>query len=229
MDVSHALSELVAPLNTVLFQFGQDAVTWSELLGFATGAAGVWLTVRAKTANFPVGIANNLFFLVLFWSARLYADAALQVVFLGLAVQGWWVWLRGGEGRTRRTTGRAGRRTLLVLLALLAPATWGLTVLLGRAHDIAPFWDALTTALSLAAQWLLNRKEFENWAFWIAADVVYVPLYFAKALDLTGIVYVLFLGMCFLGVRAWQREPLPPRGAGRAAVRDEARDAAVAA
>ncbi|MEU7305389.1 hypothetical protein [Streptomyces sp. NPDC007206] len=29
--------------------------------------------------------------------------------------------------------------------------TWGLTVVLTRAQDIAPFWDALTTALSLAA------------------------------------------------------------------------------
>ena len=213
MDVSHALGELVAPLNTVLFHFGQDAVSWAELLGFATGAAGVWLTVRVKVWNFPVGIANNLFWLVLFWSARLYADALLQVVYLGLAVLGWWVWLRGGEHRTHRLMGRADRRTLLVLLVLLAPATWGLTVVLTRAHDIAPFWDALTTALSLAAQWLLNAKQVENWYFWIVADLVYVPLYFAKALNLTGIVYVLFLSMCLLGLRAWRRELAAPAAA----------------
>ena len=222
MDVSHALSELVAPLNTVLFHLGQDAVSWAELLGFATGAACVWLTVRARVGNFPVGIANNLFFLVLFWSARLYADAVLQVVFLGLAAYGWWVWLRGGERRTHRAMGRASHRTLLVLLALLVPATWGLTVLLGRAHDIAPFWDALTTALSLAAQWLLNRKEIENWAFWIAADVVYIPLYFVKALDLTGIVYVLFLGMCLVGARTWRRELAGPTAVAQQLVRDAA-------
>ncbi|MFC1413027.1 nicotinamide riboside transporter PnuC [Streptacidiphilus sp. N1-12] len=218
MDVSHALGELVAPLNTVLFHFGQDAVSWAELLGFATGAAGVWLTVRAKVWNFPVGIANNLFWLVLFWSARLYADALLQVVYLGLAVLGWWVWLRGGEHRTHRLMGRADRRTLLVLLVLLAPATWGLTVVLTRAHDIAPFWDALTTALSLAAQWLLNAKQVENWYFWIVADLVYVPLYFAKALNLTGIVYVLFLSMCLLGLRAWRRELAAPADATATAV-----------
>ncbi|MHA6759473.1 nicotinamide riboside transporter PnuC [Streptacidiphilus sp. PAMC 29251] len=206
MDVSHALGELVAPLNTVLFHVGQDAVSWAELLGFATGAIGVWLTVKVKVWNFPVGIANNLFWLVLFWSARLYADALLQIVYLGLAAVGWWVWLHGGELRTRRAMGRADRRTLLVLLALLVPVTWGLTVVLTQAHDIAPFWDALTTALSLAAQWLLNAKQIENWYFWIAADVVYVPLYFTKALNLTGIVYVLFLSMCLLGLRAWHRE-----------------------
>jgi len=31
-------------------------------------------------------------------------------------------------------------------------------------------------AISLAAQFLLNAKKIENWAFWIAADLVYVPL-----------------------------------------------------
>ena len=72
-------------------------------------------------------------------------------------------------------------------------------------HDIAPFWDALTTCLSLVAQALLNWKKLENWYFWIAADVVYVPLYVVKRLDLTAIVYVLFLAMCFLGLREWRR------------------------
>ncbi|MFG2812606.1 nicotinamide riboside transporter PnuC [Streptomyces sp. NPDC048410] len=206
MAVSDVLGGLVAPLNQELFKLGQDAVTWAELLGFVTGAVCVWLCVRASVWNFPVGIANNLFFLVLFWSARLYADASLQVVYLVLAAYGWLIWLRGGERRSRRRMGHAPRSTLYVLLALLVPVTWGLTVLLTRAHDSAPFWDALTTALSLAAQWLLNAKQIENWYFWIAADLVYIPLYFSKGLDLTGIVYVLFLAMCVVGWRSWRRE-----------------------
>ncbi|MEU7428178.1 nicotinamide riboside transporter PnuC [Streptomyces sp. NPDC040750] len=206
MSVSQALDSLVAPLNHQVFQLGQDAVTWAELLGFATGAVCVWLCVRVSVWNFPVGIANNLFFLVLFWSARLYADAWLQVVYVVLAAYGWLIWLRGGERRSRRRMGHASASTLLVLSALVIPATWGLTVLLTRAHDIAPFWDALTTALSLAAQWLLNCKQIENWWFWIVADLVYIPLYFVKALDLTGIVYLLFLVMCLTGWRSWRRD-----------------------
>jgi nicotinamide mononucleotide transporter len=57
--------------------------------------------------------------------------------------------------------------------------------------------------LSVAAQWLLNTKKIENWAWWMAADCIYIPLYFVKRLDLTGIVYVMFLAMCIAGVRAW--------------------------
>jgi nicotinamide mononucleotide transporter len=195
----------MAVLNHVLFHLGQDAVTWAELLGFVTGAICVWLCVRATIWNFPVGIANNVFFLVLFWNAALYADAVLQIVYLLLGVAGWWQWQRGGEPHDRRAMGHANVPNLVVLLALIVPVTWGLTVVLQRAHDIAPFWDALTTALSLAAQWLLNAKQLENWYFWLAADLVYIPLYTVKRLDLTALVYVLFLAMCLLGLRDWRR------------------------
>jgi nicotinamide mononucleotide transporter len=205
VPITQWLDSLVAPLNAVLFHFGQDAVSWSELLGFGTGALGVWLTVRSSIWNFPIGIANNVFFLVLFWTARLYADASLQIVYLVLGFIGWWEWLHGGQRRGSRLMGRASRRMVGTLLGLVIPATCGLTILLSAARDIAPFWDALTTALSLAAQWLLNLKKLQNWYLWIAADVVYVPLYFVKVLYLTGIVYVLFLSMCFMGLRVWLR------------------------
>ncbi len=200
------LAHLLAPLNVVLFTFGNDQVTVAELLGFVTGAASVWLTVLARVSNFPVGIANNAFFLVLFVSARLYADSGLQVVYIAAGFAGWWQWLHGGQARTRLTVARSGWPLLAACVFFVVTATWGLTILLGAAHDIAPFWDALTTALSLAAQFLLNCKRIENWGFWIAADVVYIPLYTVKRLDLTAIVYVLFLAMCFAGAAATAME-----------------------
>ncbi|MEV4556528.1 nicotinamide riboside transporter PnuC [Kitasatospora sp. NPDC049285] len=180
-----------------------------EWLGFVTGAVCVWLTVRANVWNFPVGIANNAFFLVVFAQAALYADAGLQVVYLGLAAYGWWRWLRRGAEGERPAIRRGGARELAVAVGAVVPVTAVLTLVLQRAGDSAPFWDALTTALSLAAQWLLNAKRIENWYLWIAADLVYIPLYAVKGLWPTAAVYVLFLGLCLLGLRAWHRELRP--------------------
>ena len=191
-------------LNQVLFTFGSDHVTVAELAGFLTGAACVYLTVKAHIANFPVGLANSAFFLILFFSAGLYADSALQVVYLVLGAVGWWQWVYGGAGRTPLVVSQASSTELVVMVGMVIAATIPLTILLASAHDIAPFWDALTTALSLAAQWLLNTKKVQTWYFWIAADVIYVPLYFVKDLWLTAIVYVIFLGLCVAGLRAWR-------------------------
>jgi nicotinamide mononucleotide transporter len=201
------VADILSPLAHVLFRLGDDRVSVSELLGFVTGAWCVWLTVRARILNFPVGIANDAFFLVLFLDARLYADGGLQVVYIALGAAGWWQWARGdGNGASKPIT-RASLANWCWLIGAIAIATAGLTFLLRATDDAAPFWDALTTALSLGAQWLLNFRKIDNWYLWALADIIYVPFYAAQRLDLTAIVYAAFLGMCVAGYLSWARPP----------------------
>lgn len=189
-------------LNQELFAWGGVVVSWAELLGFVTGGLCVWLTMRASVLNFPVGILNCALFLVLFSSARLWAGAGLQVVFIVLGAIGWWQWRRGKVAND--PVRPASPRVLAGCLVAVVVATAGLTVLLRAADDVSPFWDALTTALALVAQWLLNTRRIATWYFWIAADCIYVPLYASQGLFLTAVIYVLFLGMCLNGLRLWR-------------------------
>jgi nicotinamide mononucleotide transporter len=183
--------------------FGLAPFTMTEALGFVTGALCVYLVVRENVWNFPVGIANNAFFLLLFAGARLYGDAALQVIYLALGFQGWYLWLRGGENRTPLRVERASRRLLAGVAAFVAAAAVGLTFFFRAVNDSAPLLDAFTTALSLGAQYLLNRKAVENWWLWITADIVYVYLYAARGLHLTAVLYFVFLCLCVAGLRSW--------------------------
>ncbi|BBX09938.1 putative nicotinamide mononucleotide transporter [Mycolicibacterium aichiense] len=200
------LAALVAPLNTVTFTLWGDPVSWAELLGFVTGGACVALTVRRSVANFPVGIANSAFFLVLFASAQLWADSGLQAIYIILGFIGWWQWLYGNTDRTPLPVRGVSRRHFIWCVVAVAVGTAALYPLLMSMHDSAPFLDALTTSLSLVAQWLLNGKWIESWYFWVAADCIYVPLYFSRGLNLTAVVYMLFLALCVTGWRAWRRE-----------------------
>jgi nicotinamide mononucleotide transporter len=183
-------------------------VDWTEILGFVTGAASVLLAVRESAWNWPVGIANNVFFLILFWKAKLYADALLQIVYIVISIFGWWNWVRGGDGHTEllisRTTARAG----IVLAIVTAIATVLLAAALRRFTDSAvPVGDGITTALSLTAQYMLSRKLLENWWVWMTADVIYIALYFYKSLYLTGALYLLFFAMCIAGYLGWRKSP----------------------
>lgn len=181
-------------------------MTWIEILGFVTGAVSVILAVRESPWNWIVGIANNVFFFVLFWKSKLYADALLQVVYVVISVYGWWHWVRGGEGNSALTISPTRKKTALFLFVLTGFATASMTYLLARFTDSkVPFWDGLTTALSLTAQFMLSRKLLENWFVWMTADVVYVLLYSYKALYLTGILYAGFLVLCVAGYRGWHK------------------------
>ncbi len=174
-----------------------------EAWGFATGIVCVWLVVREHLLNWPIGLANNVFFFALFFHSRLYADMGLQVVYFVLGVYGWWNWMNGGKGRTKVEITRTTRIEWIVILAAIPFCTWLLREILLVANGAAPFWDSFTTILCLAAQYLLCRKRVENWFFWIAADVIYVPLYLSRELPLTALLYALFLALCLIGVRAW--------------------------
>lgn len=175
------------------------------MVGFFTGVACVWLLARQSLWNWPLAIVNVTLLGVVFLRSRLYADAALQVVYVALNAWGWWEWLHGGEARKALAISRTPRREAWGLGAAIAVATAGMTALLTATTDSdVPFWDALTTAISLAATYGQARKRLESWWLWIAADVVYIPLYAWKRLYLTSALYVVFLALCVLGLRAWR-------------------------
>jgi nicotinamide mononucleotide transporter len=186
----------------------------TEVLGFITGAVSVWLTVKQNVWNWPIGIANSVFYVIVFFQVRLFADSSLNVLYVALGFLGWYWWLRGGEHRAALKVGRISRRSVFVLATVGLAGTAGMAVFLASVHDSAPFLDAVTTVLSLIAEYMLARKLLENWGIWITADVIYIGLYTYRSLYLTAILCALFLTMCVVGFigwrRTWQAARTPP-------------------
>ena len=196
----------------------------TDLLAFVTGLWSVWLAARNNPWNWPVGVANAAFFVALFWSARLYFDMGLNVFYVVSGLWGWWIWLFGGANRTEKPIESAQRPELVGVAVggvILTFAMWHGGILI---DDAAPAIDAVTTALSIVAQWLLMRRLIENWYFWIAADLIYVPLYLSRGLPLTAALYALFPIVCWRGIVEWrairesQRQPAVSRLEGVVAV-----------
>ena len=173
--------------------------------GFLTGAINVWLLAKQNIWNWPVGLANNALYVAVFLRSGLYGDAGLQLVYITLGVYGWWTWAHRGGGPELRVA-----RTPRTAWAWMVPATiaaaFALRFFLRHYTDsTVPGWDGLTTALSLAAIYGQCRKYVESWWIWIAADLIYIPLYIYKNLWLTSGLYLVFLLLCIVGLRGWRR------------------------
>jgi nicotinamide mononucleotide transporter len=143
---------------------------------------------------------------VLFFHSRLYGDMALQFVFIGISLYGWWNWRHGGQGDSALKISRTGAGMAVVLLTATAAGTAAIDWFLrGFTHSTTPFLDALTTSLSLTAIFMQSRKLMENWMVWILADLFYLGLYTYKGLYFTTVLYAIFLGMCVVGWWEWRR------------------------
>jgi nicotinamide mononucleotide transporter len=177
-----------------------------EVIGFVTGVGCVWLAARENIWNWPVAIVNAISFIVVFFGAKLYADCGLQLVYVAISVYGWWSWLHGGRNRSELPVTRV-RASAVPMLALATIAAASILMFLLRRYtdSTVPFWDSLTTAMSLTAQYMLARKIIENWWLWMAADIIYVALYVYKGLYLTAVLYVVFFALCVLGLVRWQK------------------------
>ncbi len=176
-----------------------------EITGVGFGIAAVWLTIRENPWCWPVGLVNVLLFSAVFWQARLYGSAGLQIVYAVLAIYGWYAWRHGGADHGVLQVTRTPRAVLGSLLVGSTTAALLLGAGLRLARAALPMVDAAATSFSLAAQALQTRKWIENWLIWIVVDAVYVVMYVSQRLYLTAALYAVFLAMAIAGWRAWMR------------------------
>jgi nicotinamide mononucleotide transporter len=182
-------------------------VTQFEIIAALISLITIILVVRRSVWNYPFGLAGVLLYLPVFYSAKLYSDALLQVYFFIMQGYGWWNWLHH-----RDTKGLALVETLALRWHLCAWGSAGavfvaLGYYMSRYTDAAlPWWDASIAGLSVTAQILMSYRKLENWLFWIAANIIAIGVYFSKALYPTTILYAILLGLAMLGWRAWRKQ-----------------------
>ena len=186
-----------------------------EIIAAVIGLTYLFLEYKASVWLWPVGILMSLFYVTVYITGKFYADAALQVYYIGANVYGllkWTVSRRRWSGRPGLEKGeleicRTPKR-LWLPLSLVSALLWLLLYLILRTctDSPVPVGDAFTTALSIVAMWMLSRKYIEQWLFWVAVNVVCVALYFWKGLYPTGILYCVYVIVAVLGYFRWKKE-----------------------
>lgn len=182
-------------------------MSWIEIVAAILGVVNIVLLVRRSIWNYPFGIVMVSLYGVVFFQARLFSDALLQVFFFVVQIYGWWVWYhaRDSAGLVKVEVMSASARLIWLGVIGVATAAEG-WYLAHYTSDSAPWMDANTTAMSVVAQYLLSIRKIENWILWIVTDVVQIGLYYWKGLYPTTGLYILFLVLSSVGLYEWLRE-----------------------
>jgi nicotinamide mononucleotide transporter len=177
---------------------------WSAV-GFSI--LGVWLMAQRRMLAWPVGLISVGLYARVFVEAKLYSDSLLQIAFATFLLYGWFNWRRQAksDGRISIAPLPPGQRARDLGIGVLFGVALG-AVMHHHTDAVLPWLDAMLAALSLVAQWWQARRHTAAWWLWIVVDVVYVGMYAFKSLHATAGLYLMFIGLAAMGLRAWKKE-----------------------
>lgn len=177
-----------------------------QIVGVVLGLLYLWLEYKADIRLWLVGIIMPAVHGVLYFRSGLYADCSMQVYYILAGIYGLAVWHRSSsskEGKAREIV-RTPLKAVPFLAAACIAVQAAIYLLLTEFTDSnVPFWDSLTTALSITAMWMLSRKYVEQWLVWLAVDALTVALYIYKGIPLTAGLYTLYCILAVVGYVRW--------------------------
>ncbi len=183
-------------------------LAWSpaEMTAVAMAVLYLLLAIRQNIWCWLCAGISTAIYVWLFFDARLYMESALNVFYFGMAIYGWYVWSAGGHGEddlpvTTWPVSVHGFAIVAVGVLSAGSGYW-----LEQNTDAAyPYIDSATTFSAIWATFLVARKVLENWYYWLAIDVVSIFIYWSRDLELTALLFVLYVIMIPFGIVNWTR------------------------
>ena len=179
-----------------------------EIVAVIFGFLSVWFSKQNNILVFPTGMISTSIFVYLLLKAGLLGDMMINAYYFIMSVYGWYVWTRKVDAThvtpISRTTQKEKRNSIAIFIATLV-----FVYVVYRSFDKWTSWvayaDTITTAVFFVGMWLMARRKIENWIYWIAGNIISVPLYFYKGLTFTSIQYLGFTVIAIFGYLAWKK------------------------
>lgn len=203
-----------------------------ELIAAIFGIISVYYAKKENILVFPTGIISTALYVYLLTQWVMYGDLIINIYYTIMSIYGWYMWSKIIDGDQHIPISKATFSDKLKALGIFI-FTAVFVILVYRYYEVmpnlgfsesinyayekissgnllefrkaTPYLDTFTTGAAFAAMWLMANKKIENWLFWIAVNIVSVPMYFVKGFGFTGIQYFIFLILAFLGYNAWKK------------------------
>lgn len=182
-----------------------------EILGVIIGFIYLWLEYKASIYLWLTSIIMPAIYLFVYFDAGLYADVAINIYYLIIGVYGWMSWRYGisrknGTEKYDLKISHTSRRQWSRLLIAYIVIHFAISFTLINFTDTdVPWFNGLTSALSIIGMWMLAKKLIEQWFVWFVVDILSAVLYFYKGLEPTALLYSVYAIVAILGYKKWNK------------------------
>ncbi|WP_339075151.1 nicotinamide riboside transporter PnuC [Teredinibacter turnerae] len=178
----------------------------AELAAVALGLAYLILAMRQSIWCWPCAFLSTALFAWVFFDVSLVMESVLNVYYMAMAAYGFWCWQRRGDVPVLPITTWPLRTHTLAIggIALLTLVSGYL--LTSHTQAAWPYLDSFTTWGSVITTFMVARKIFENWLYWLVIDSVALFLYWDRELYGAALLMVVYLVLIVVGTVTWYRQ-----------------------
>ena len=176
-----------------------------ELAAAALAVAYLLLAIRQLVSCWVAAFVSSCLYVWVLFGARLYMESVLNAFYAAMAVYGFWQWRHGRGGAALTVTRWPIARHAAALLGVTALSLVSYFFLRRYTPAALPFPDSMVTWASVFATFLVARKVYENWHWWLVIDSVEVGLFFTRRLYVTMLLFAVYLVLIVIGMREWRR------------------------
>jgi nicotinamide mononucleotide transporter len=178
-----------------------------EIIASVSGFICVLLIIKRSIWNWVFGLVQVSLFAWVFFHYKLYSDAMLHVIYIGLQFYGFWNWWQHKNQQNELIIEKTKGTDIFLCAIVCVVSAFVLGTVMNTYTDAEfAYADAFTSCTSLVAQFLLSRRHLFNWSFWIVVDVVAIGIYAQKGLYPTSLLYFTFLIMACIGQWTWWKQ-----------------------
>lgn len=195
-------------MPSLLAQLHEQAQAFSipELVAVVLAIAYLLLAIRQNIWCWLCAGMSTAIYIWVFVGANLYMESVLNGFYFVMAIYGWFIWTSGRTEGHERAVVRWPRQThALAIVAIVAVSTVNGYLLSVHTDAAFPYVDSLTTWSAIWATFLVARKVLENWWYWLVIDIVSIAVYWARDLQLTSLLFVIYVIMIPFGIISWTR------------------------
>lgn len=165
-----------------------------EIVSFITGIFSVYLATNSNKHTFTLGIISNISLMLFGLINNLYGTFILNLILALICIIGYKKWSVSDEIQITFD------RDIFINASILT-----ITLLLGFSlfyNDI----DVMISMIGMGATYLLIKRHYLNWIFWIIMDFFFIVFYISESHYIIALQYGFFLLLCFKGINDWIKQ-----------------------